>query len=42
MRIELVKHSMRECCGVEDGVTPVHHVIVEGHHHERGIGDNAA
>src|SRR6476646_2919061 len=41
MRIELIKHPMRESCGVEHGMTAVHHMIVEGQNHERGIGDDS-
>jgi len=41
MRIELIKHPMRESCGVEHRMTAVHHMIVEGQNHERGIGDDS-
>ena len=42
MRIELIKHPVRQRSGVKDAVTTVHHMIIERQHHERRIVDDAA
>src|SRR5437867_9544435 len=42
MRVQLIQHATGQCCGVEHAVTAMHHVIVQGQHHEGRIRDNAA
>jgi hypothetical protein len=33
---------MREGCGIKDTVAPMYHMVIQGQHHERRIGDNTA
>ena len=42
MRVELIKHPMRQCGGIEDAVAAMHHMIVEPQHHESRIVNDAA
>src|SRR5262249_40203059 len=41
-RLQIVDLALHEGGGVEDAMPSVHHVVVEGNDHERGVGDHTA
>ena len=40
MRFEIVDAPVHQASGIEDAVTAMNHVIVEGNNHQRGVGDD--
>ncbi len=42
MGIELVQLTIHNGRGVEDGMTAMHHMVIERQHHQRGIGRDPA